>query len=541
MRSRLRARQRYATRIACAASSFAFTCASAAEPGQSQRVCTTERLQSLATPSLHIDSAKHVDAAAPVVAYCSVVGHIEHGTPIGFKLGLPDGWNGKYLFLGIGGFAGTLDPIESGLARGYATGTGDTGHTGKSVADATWALNNPVGVVNHFETGTALAASALKSLATAYYGTMPAHAYFQGCSAGGRQAIVEAVRFPDTFDGIIAGAPAWSYSKLLVTFIENGKTILRSPANWIAPELFKEVDRVVLDQCDASDGDGLKDGIITDPTRCRVNLRVLLCKAGRDPGTCLTAAQLRTLETLRRPDFAAGQQGYFGYRLSGGDRDVGLSWGWPKWFFGTMPPVSDQGGRLNFRGDVLPEGPERGMGPNQFLLGEQFFRYIVMNDPHYDARAFSFRKDVPDLERKLGGLLDVRDDDLGPFVRRGGKLLIWHGWSDPAIPAEMSIDLYQRIRQATREYAGQASTDQSVRLFMVPGVQHCGGGSGLTGFDPLAALERWTDEARAPDRLEAWQFIDGKPARSRPLCSYPKVGQYRGLGNPDHADSFECK
>ena len=534
-------RQRYATRIACAALSIAFVCSSAAEPAQSHRVCTAERLQSLATGSLRIDSAEHVDAAAHVAAYCSVVGHIEHGTPIGFKLGLPDTWNGKYLFLGIGGFAGTLDPIESGMARGYATGTSDTGHTGRSVADATWALNNPVGVVNHFETGTALAASRLKSLATVYYGTLPAHAYFQGCSAGGRQAMVEAARFPGTFDGIIAGAPAWNYSKLLVTFVENGSMILRSAANWIPPDVFKEVDRVVLDQCDASDGDGLQDGIITDPTRCRANLRVLLCKAGMDPRTCLTPAQFRILEKLRHPDFAGGQSGYFGYRLSGSDRDVGLSWGWPKWFFGTMPPVPDRGGQLNFRGDVLPEGADRGMGPNQFLLGEQFFRYMVMNDLNYDARTFSFRKDVPKLERKLGGLLDVRDDDLGPFIRLGGKLLIWHGWSDPAIPPEMSIDLYKRIQQATRAYAGQASTDQSVRLFMVPGVQHCGGGAGLTEFDALGALERWTDEGRAPDHLKASQLIDGKPVRSRPLCSYPKVGQYRGEGNPDDADSFECK
>jgi len=445
------------------------------------------------------------------------------------------------LFFGFGGFAGTLDPIEPGLARGYATATGDTGHQGASVQDATWALNNPAGILNHFETGTALPAAVLKNLVTAYYGTPPTHAYFQGCSAGGRQAVVEAERFPDTFDGIIAGAPAWNYTKLLATFIENGRTILRSPANWIPPEVFNEIDRVVLDQCDASDGDGLKDGIITDPARCKVDLNVLRCGARMKPGTCLTPAQLATLRKLVRPDFANDEQGYFGYRLSGSSRDVGFSWGWPKWFFGTLPPVLDREGKLNFRADVLPEGAERGVGPNQFLLGEQFFRYIVKNDPRYDAREFAIRRDARALEGKLGGLLDANHSDVGPFIRLGGRLLIWHGWSDPAIPAELSIDLYKRIQRATQENPGQIPTDQAVKLFMVPGVQHCGGGAGLTQFDPLGALEKWVEQGHAPERIEASQVVDGKPTRSRPVCSYPKVAHYRGAGNSDDADSFDCQ
>src|SRR5262249_14224381 len=156
--------------------------------------------------------------------------------------------------------------------------------------------------------------------------------------------------------------------------------ILQSPANWIPPELFEQVDRLVLEQCDAHDGDNLKDGILTDPSRCKPDLRALRCGASGKPGACLTAAQLATLEHLSRPPFAQERSGYFGYRLSGSARDVGPSWGWPKWFFGTKPPVLDQGGKLAFRGDEFPEA-ERGMGPNQFLLGEQFLRYLVRNDP----------------------------------------------------------------------------------------------------------------------------------------------------------------
>jgi feruloyl esterase len=527
--------------IACAALSISVTCSNAAELAQNAPMCTAEPFRSFETSSLHVDSVSHVQATALVPAHCAVLGHIDHGTRVGFKLGLPEQWNGKYLFQGIGGFAGTLDPIEPGLARGYATGTGDTGHQGSSVQDATWALNNPAAVVNHFEGGTAVAASTLKELVAAYYRAVPRHAYFQGCSAGGRQGIVEAERFPGTFDGIIAGAPAWNYSRLLTTFIENGNAILQSPANWISPELFQKVDQIVLEQCDANDGDGLRDGIITDPLRCEADLAVLLCRNGMKPGTCLTPAQLAMLRKLTRADFARGEPGYFGYPLSGSDRDVGFSWGWPKWFFGTLPPTLDKQGKLNFRGAVLPEGPDRGFGPNQFLLGEQFFRYMVNNDPAFDARSFSWPRDVAPLQARLGGLLDADQTDVGPFIRGGGRLLIWHGWSDPAIPGQMSIDLYERMKRATRQYAGQTPTHQAVRLFMVPGVQHCGGGAGLNGFDPLTALEKWVEEGAAPEHITASQLVDGKVARSRPVCAYPKVARYRGSGNPDEEGSFECR
>src|SRR6185312_14618466 len=343
-------------------------------------------------------------------------------------------------------------PIVAGLAKGYASGTSDTGHVGTSVQDASWALHNPAGILNHFESGTALPASALKALTAAYYRHVPVHAYFQGCSAGGRQAIVEAERFPSTFDGIVAGAPAWDYSDLLVSFIENGKAILRSQANWIPPEDFAAIDHVVQAQCSVRAGDGTDDGLIVNPLRCQPNLQVLLCrkKSGRNP--CLTQAQIDTLREITTAGFAKGAPGYSGYPLAGSASDAGLSWGWSKWFFGTLPPVADRQGRLDFRGDVLPQGSDLGQGPNQYLLGEQFLRYVVLDNPGYDARTFEFPKDAVRLDRQLGGLLDATQTDLGPFVRLGGKLLIWHGWSDPAIPPQMSIELYQRIERSTARY-----------------------------------------------------------------------------------------
>ena len=191
---------------------------------------------------------------------------------------------------------------------------------------------------------------------------------------------------------------------------------------------------------------------------------------------------------------------------------------------GCATRIPDASGKLNFARNILLPAAERGYGPNQFVLGEQFFRYIVANDPSFDARSFRLDRDVPKLEREMGDLLNADDTDVARFVRAGGKLLIWHGWSDPAIPAEMAIDLYERIRRDTIPQVGETPLDASVRLFMVPDVQHCGGGSGLTSFDALGALEQWVEQDRVPERIEATQLVDDKPVRTRPLCAYPGLG-----------------
>jgi hypothetical protein len=515
--------------------------AAAAETRQPP-ACTVEALQALAGSSAKIASARSVAAGDQTPAYCAVSGSVEHGTSIGFILGLPEAWNRKFLFYGIGGFAGTPTPIDvfpfnKGLKSGYATGSTDTGHKG-TMEDATWALNNPAGVLNHYEDGVDLSARAMKGITAAYYGIAPEHAYFEGCSAGGRQAMVEAERFPTTFDGVIAEAPAWNYSRLLSTFLLNAQQILRSSDAWIPPQAFVGIDRLVLDQCD--EVDGVKDGIIIDPRRCKLDLEPLLCQPGKAADGCLSKAQLTTLRRIIDPPYAKGRPGYAGFMLTGTDRSEGW-WGWPEWMFGTVHPVADAGGRLNFAGEVLSPGPQRGVGPNQFLLGEQFFRYMVMNDPAYDARTFDLERDYSKLQSRLGHVVDADDTDLGRFVRAGGKLIIWHGWADNAIPPAMSIDLYERIRRDTPDRPGQPALDQSARLFMVPGVQHCGSGSGLVWFDALPALENWVEAGKPPERITASQIVDGKPGRSRPLCPYPKAAAYTGKGDPDDQASFDCR
>lgn len=527
------------TALLVLALSMAAGASPAAASPAAQPACTTQRVAAMVSAPIHVEKAFPVRATLQIPSHCIVTGYIEHGSRIDFALGLPDAWNKRYLFLGIGGFAGILDLIDPGLAKGYATATGDTGHQGASVQDASWAKDNPAAIINHFETGTALAARDLKGLTAVYYGELPARSYFEGCSAGGRQGIVEAEQYPSTFDGIIAGAPAWNYSKLLITFVENGRMILKSPSNWIDPQTFDAIDRLVTTKC--GDQDGVQDGLVTDPKRCNASLRALLCRAGTKGPGCLTPAQRATIDRLIYPEFTKNAAGYFGYHLSGSMRDVDLSWGWSKWFFGTKPPVVDKSGALNFRGDVLPVGADAGIGPNQFLLGEEFLRYIAFDSSGFDARKFDMKSDGGRLDSKLGGLLDADDTDLGPFFRLGGKLIIWHGWADPAIPPGMSIDLYQRIARDTKVYPGQSPTDRSVRLFMVPGVQHCGGGTGLTDFDPLTAMTTWVEHGDAPDRIVARQLIDQRYARSRPLCPYPKFAHYKGSGVPNDAASFVCR
>lgn len=504
--------------------------------------CDVAAVQRMVAPDVHIDQAAMVAATASLPSHCSIKGYVQHGTRIGFAARLPVDWNGKFLFYGIGGFAGLLNPLDqppssAGLAKGYATATTDTGHQSPTVEDATWALNNPAALTNHFESSVDITARTVKTITTSYYGRAPSHSYFQGCSAGGRQAIVEAERFPTTFDGIVAEAPVWNYSVLLSTFVLNGQRILRSRANWVSPQNFEAIDREVLRQCDSLDG--IADGIIMDPRQCHVDLRKIACKRGQSGPGCLTAAQLAMIDALMKSAYP-GRRGYSGYYLTGTDHS-GPFFGWSDWMFGTRPTMKDSSGRLQFASRVLAGSKDPGRGPLQFLLGEQFFRYMVMNDPSYDARKFNFARDMGVLQRKLGAYLDADDTNLGPFVRSGGKLLIWHGWSDGAVPPGMAIDLYNRIRRDTPVVAGQSPIDQSVRLFMVPGVQHCSWGTGLTEFDALSALNEWVEQGRAPERIRASQLVDGKPARSRPLCPFPKVARFRGRGDPNDAESFGCE
>ena len=541
MRSKLKAV------LAAGATLMALSAASslAAAATSSPDACAVAVLQSMSPAGVVIEKAEAVGATKQAPAHCAVTGYIDHGGKIGISLLLPTAWNNKFLFMGIGGFAGAFLPLEeppynTGLLRGYATGTTDTGHKGAGTVDiagtdATWALNNPAGVINHFESGVELSAQVMKTLVAAYYGYAPKYAYFQGCSGGGRQAMAEAERSPGTFDGVISEAPAWNYSHLFATFLLDGQQILRSPANWISPSQFEAIDRKVMAQCDAVDG--VKDGIIMDPRACHLQLSEFRCKPGDDPASCLTAPQLATLKVIVDPPFAKGRPGYYGFYLTGADHK---DWGVQESIFGTAKPELDASGRLAFAPFVTSDTVS-GASPLAYVLGQQYYRYIVMNDPSKDPRDFDLERDYPLIQQRVAFMSDADQTDLGRFFRMGHKLLIWHGWSDPAIPPGMSIDLYERIKRDTKDRPGQVPVDESVRLFMAPGVNHCGWGSGLTQFDVLSAMEAWVEHGSVPERIPAAQLENGVPVRTRPLCRYPQVAHYSGHGDPNDERNFDCR
>lgn len=507
------------------------------------RTCQVAALQAMSPANLVIDKAEAVKGGDQAPAHCAVIGHINRGGEIGIRLLLPNDWNKKFLFVGVGSFAGLFMPIDSapfnqGVLRGYATGTTDTGHKSAlagemSGEDASWALNNPQAVINHYDASIELSAQAMKQLISAYYSAAPRYAYFQGCSGGGRQAMAEAERAPGTFDGIIAEAAAWNYSRLFSTMLLNGQQILRSDGNWVSKGKLQTIDKAVMAQCDELDG--VKDGIITDPRACQPALSKLKCKPGVDTDACLTPQQLATIEQIRHPAFAKDRPGFFGFHLTGADAEP---WAWGDTIFGARKPQRDASGRLSF--GVFPTpGQAFGDVPLGYVLGDQYYRYILKNDAAADPRDFSLERDFPASQQKIAPMSDATDTDLSRFFRHGGKLLIWHGWSDPAIPPEMSIDLYNRIEHDTRQPL-PIPVDQSVRLFMAPGVGHCLGGAGLTEFDMLSAMEAWVERGSAPERIPAAQLVNGLPARTRPLCRYPKAAKYTGKGDSNDERNFVC-
>ncbi|MET0295014.1 MAG: tannase/feruloyl esterase family alpha/beta hydrolase [Phenylobacterium sp.] len=492
----------------------------AAQNTQDSSGCSVERLQRMIAPSARVLSAVWKSAAGGVPAHCAVTGYIQHDGKLGFALGLPETWNHKFLFIGTGAFAGAPGDLTPGLRRGYATASTDTGHADRDSMNASWAIGDLAAVRNHFETSIALVPPAMKQVAAIYYGAAPAYAYWDGCSGGGRQGLMTAQRYPDMFDGIIAGAPAWNYTKLFIGFIEHTKLITRSPDNWIPAEIFDAIDREVLRQCDPLDG--VVDGLVDDPRVCHPNLSALRCKPKAAAASCLTDAQLAVLEEIQHPRFATPGSGYYGYLLSGADAP---QLGWSRFIFGDHPEAGQPGKPV-----VSPAA----------RLGVGFLRDMIKQDHNYDWRAFSAKADGPALERAWGSLTNADSTDLSRYVRGGGKVIIWHGWADPAIPAQMSIDLYSRIQRDTKGPL-VPPTDESVRLFMAPGFQHCRGGTGFTEFDRLTALEDWVEQGRAPASIIATQLVDGQPRRTRPLCAYPKTARYTGRGSQDDAANFVCR
>ena len=476
--------------------------------------CTPAQLQQKAPRDTTITAATIVEAANNLPRYCRVDGHVAvPGNTVNFRLGLPVGWNGKFYFQGVGGLGGSIGSLNAGLARGYASASTDTGHQAN---DETWGQDRAK-EIDYGHRGTHVTAVAAKALTGAFYNRTPEHAYFNGCSNGGRQALMEIQRYPDDYDGIIAGDPATG------TPMQLGRVLiyqhmLASPENYLTPEKVALLDRATLAACD--DTDGLKDGLITDPRRCTFNPETLKC-AGADGPNCLTAGQVETVKLI-----------YQGVKTPSGEQITapfppgheGGNTGWTTWITGTTPPTRLPDGTLDFPGNA----------PSGFRLAEQNFRFLALenDDPNYNWRRVKFPDDLPRF-KVMTEILSPLDPDLSKFNARGGKMIMYHGWSDPGISAYGTLIYFEQVVKAA---GGQQKADEFVRLFLVPGMHHCSGGPGPNTFDMLPVLENWVERGVAPTRVVATH----SSGRSRPLCPHPQVAKYNGSGSIDDAANFSC-
>ncbi len=508
-----------------------------------QPVSSCEHLAQLALPHVKIALAESVAAGAftppsgatlrptanpalfkSLPAFCRVVAEAAPSadSDIKIEVWLPaGGWNGKLQGYGNGGFAGEIDYQLMGIAiyQGYATSGTDTGHAGRAT-DASWALNHPEKITDFAYRGIHEMTQTAKAAIKAFYGNSPQHSYFAGCSNGGRQALMEAQRFPEDYDGILAGAPANFWTHLLSSAVWDAQATTLDPASYIPAGKLPAIAHAVNNACDS-----VSDGILNDPRQCHFDPAALLCKTG-DSDECLTAPQVTALKKLYQgPQDSHGRKIFPGF-LPGAEEGPG---GWGVWITGTAPGQS-----------LL------------FLFGTGYFSNFVYNKADWDYKAANLDQAVAAADNKTARTMNATDPDLKPFASRGGKLILYHGWNDPAISALNSIDYYTSVGHAM----GQQTSASFVRLYMVPGMQHCGGGPGTDSFgqvgapansDPqqsvTLALEQWVEKGTAPSTIIATKYADD-PAKStkmtRPLCPYPQTANYKGAGNLNTAASFVC-
>jgi feruloyl esterase len=410
------------------------------------------------------------------------------------------GWNNKYLAVGNGGWAGTISyaDLADGVSRGYATSSTDTGHTGGS---GSFVLGHPEKFIDFAWRSEHEMTVKSKLIVAAMYGASAKYSYWKGCSTGGRQAMKEIQAFPNDFDGVIAGAQANPRTGLALLQASVAFAALKDSESRIPVSKFPMIHEAALKACDALDG--LKDGLIQDGRKCKFNPKVLECK-GADDATCLTAPQVAAARKMYEPA-----------------RDARTG--------NAVSPAFTPGNELGW--GVLLGGPE----PNN--LGMDQFKYVVFKDAKWDWRTFDFDKDIDKTIQADDGLTDARNPDIKAFLSHG-RLLMYHGWSDQLVPTETTITYYEDV---AKKLGGVSKIDQQMRMFLVPGMGHCGGGDGPNVFDTLTILDEWVENGKAPDQMIASHSTAGKVDRTRPLCAYPKVAAYRGSGSIDDAANFVCK
>jgi feruloyl esterase len=483
--------------------------------------CTVASLQAKAPKGATITSATVIEAAGRLPKYCQVEGHAASpGNDVNFRLGLPERWNSKYYFVGVGGLGGNIGSLNKGLERGYATASTDTGH---SAADESW-WSNRAKEIDYGHRGTHVTAVAGKELAGAFYGQSVQHAYFEGCSNGGRQALMEVQRYPADFDGIIAGDPATG-TPMQVGRVLVYQKMLAKPENFLSADKIELLSKATLAACDKTDG--LEDGLVTDPRKCDFKPESLKC-SGEESANCLNDGQLAVVKQIYDGAKVNGEPYSWGFPVG----HEGSASGWRAWISGPEDPVKQPDGTLAYSGTGrrLPSG---------YGLADSNMRFLALesDDPSFTWRVFKFPADLARM-KTMSEILSPLDADLRPYRNRGGKLLMYHGWSDPAISAYGTVGYYDKVSKIV---GGQKEIDSFARLYLVPGMHHCSGGPGPNQFDMLTVLENWVEKGQSPGPVPATHQENGAVTRTRPLCPHPQVARYAGSGSIDDAANFRCE
>jgi feruloyl esterase len=511
-------------------SSTAFAAAALGLCASRASAATCESLTGLPLAQVTIRSA--VPTTAGALSYCRVVGA---ATPtarsnVGFEVWLPlSGWNGKFQGVGSGGSAGSISTgaLQAAVARHYAAMATDNGHLGGSWTFAHTPTGDPERVTDFGWRAEHVSTVAAKAIVRAFYGVAPAHSYFVGCSQGGHHALMEAQRFPEDYDGIIGGDPANSWNRLMLGELWTGVVSgLRNPANELPQAKLDVLMNALLLACDGNDG--IVDGVVEDPRTCNFDPSVVRCPGGADAVGCLSDGQLQAVRDI----------------YAGAKNPVTHEQLFPGFAHSSENALRQVLVGTTSGGVRIPGGSSN-----------SFFREGIFANPAWNPGTFDFSlepsrtNNTPAGTETWGAALNATDPDLRPLQRRGAKLIMYHGWSDPFITPYNSIQYYESVaatvsRKKSREDALK-ETAKFARLFMVPGMWHCAGGPGPNTFDMLTALETWVETGKAPKSVVGTKYVGDNPANAvvlqRPLCAYPTVATYDRKGDPTAAASFNCK
>lgn len=527
----------------CALAIISLTFVSGACTVESQTLSTSGQcfLSALPTEKVIVTGAERVEAGrftppgarAPLTgapSFCRVQARVTATTDslVNFEVWMPASWNGKLVVTGNGGYSNvpSYRDMAYALTEGYAAVGGDTGHQTPTPDDLQWGAGHPERILDWGTRSIHAITEPAQRIAAAIGGTAPRRSYYYGCSTGGHQGYAEIQQYPRDFDGVIAGAPGNNRVRLNAAYLWQFLSNHTTDGREILPAAkLPMITKAVLAACDKNDG--VSDGVIDDPRSCQFDPASLVCR-DQDSPECLTKPQVAVLNKM----YSGATNPRTGERI------------YPGW--------SKSSEALTTAPDGRP-----GSGWNQYWgtsdpMRVNFWRLWVFNNPQWNPRTFDFDRDIALADDKVGKLVDQRNTDLGAFKARGSVAIVYQGWQDPVVNPIDSIAYYEQVRA---RQGSQAETDRFFRLFMVPGMGHCGGGTGATAFgnqgssvstidadhDLLSALDRWIDNRTPPDRIVASKLENGKVVRTRPLCAYPKRAVYLGTGSTDDAANFVCR